>query len=122
MRSNRPQENLALAPPAQADAGISPFDRGLLGFPRNFARFVGQPLSWEREAWLKAGLASAGIGALLLLDDPIRDAVQDAQSDATDDLAEVFGPFGDLGLGAAGTLATYAAAEMVDHPASSGSG
>lgn len=108
---------LAFAPRAQADDRISPLDREwLLGFPRNVARLVTEPLSWEREAWLKAGSVGAGIGALLLVDDPVRDAVQDARSDATDDLADVIRPFGDLGAGAAGTLATYAAGEIVDQP------
>jgi len=108
---------LALAAPVEAENEISPLDREwLLGFPRNVARFVAQPLSWEREAWLKAGLVSAGIGGLFLLDDPIRDAVQDARGDASDTVADIFRPFGDLGAGAAGTLAIYAAGEIAGQP------
>lgn len=107
----------ALAPPAHADDGIDPLDREwLLGFPRNVARVVTAPLSWEREAWLKAGLIGAGIGGLFALDDPIRDAVQDGRGEASDTAADIFRPFGDLGAGAAGTLATYAAGEIARRP------
>ena len=103
--------------PSQSKADVSPLDRDwLLGFPLNTARFVGQPLAWDRDDWAKASVIVAGVAGLALLDRPIQDAAQGLRSGTTDAFADALRPFGNTGIAAAGALATYVIGEVTDTP------
>jgi hypothetical protein len=52
------------------------------------------PLRWDDSDWMTAGWVAGGTGLLLILDEEIRDGFEDSRSSTTDDLANVFEPFG----------------------------
>jgi len=52
------------------------------------------PLYWEKREWLWLGAASAGLGAMTLLDKPFADFVHRNHNDATDVVARNIDPFG----------------------------
>ena len=65
------------------------------------------PLRWQAKDWLKASLVLGATGGLFLLDDEIRDFVQDERSTTTDDIASVFEPFGNGGYTFGGLVGFY---------------
>jgi membrane-associated phospholipid phosphatase len=65
------------------------------------------PLRWNGSDWLKAALVLGTTGAFFTLDDEIRDFVQDERNETTDDIAEVFEPFGNGGYTFTGLVAFY---------------
>ncbi len=52
------------------------------------------PSRWDRSDWIMAGWVAGGTGMLFALDEEIRDIFEDARSSTTDDLANIFEPFG----------------------------
>ncbi|MBT6716988.1 MAG: phosphatase PAP2 family protein [Nitrospina sp.] len=52
------------------------------------------PSRWDRSDWIMAGWVAGGTGMLIALDEEIRDTFEDARSSTTDDLANIFEPFG----------------------------
>jgi len=52
------------------------------------------PSRWDRSDWLTAGLVAGGTAFFIGLDEEIRDGFEDNRSSTTDDLAEIFEPFG----------------------------
>jgi len=65
------------------------------------------PLRWKSTDWLKASLVLGTTGVFFALDDEIRDFVQDERSGTTDDLADIFEPFGNGGYTFPGLVAFY---------------
>jgi len=65
------------------------------------------PLHWKGSDWFKASLVLGATGGLFLLDDEIRDFVQDERSSTTDDVASVFETFGNGGYAFPGLVAYY---------------
>jgi membrane-associated phospholipid phosphatase len=65
------------------------------------------PLRWQARDWVKAGLVLGATGGLFLLDDEIRDFIQDERSTTTDDIASVFEPFGNGGYTFGGLVGFY---------------
>lgn len=87
----------------------------LASYPENARRILLSPLLFDREDWIKAGLALAVTGALIGLDGPIRDVWQDElRGSGTDGASDVFRQFGDLSNLAIGSLGAYALAELFD--------
>ena len=72
-----------------------------------------QPGTAHRIRWYEATSAAAGVGVMMLLDEPVQRLAQRHRNAATDDLAAVFRPAGEpevfgtvsLGLAAAGLVA-----------------
>jgi hypothetical protein len=52
------------------------------------------PSRWDRKDWMTAGLVVGGTGLFVGLDEEIRDAFEDNRSSTTDDLSNIFEPFG----------------------------
>lgn len=52
------------------------------------------PLRWDKSDWATAAVVAGGTGMFFVLDDEIMDDVQGSRSSTTDDLSEVFEPFG----------------------------
>ena len=52
------------------------------------------PSRWDRKDWMTAGLVVGGTGLFIGLDEEIRDAFEDNRSSTTDDLSNIFEPFG----------------------------
>ena len=52
------------------------------------------PLRWDQKDWMTAGLVVGGTGLFIGLDEEIRDAFEDNRSSTTDDLSNIFEPFG----------------------------
>jgi hypothetical protein len=52
------------------------------------------PLRWDQKDWMTAGLVVGGTGLFVGLDEEIRDAFEDNRSSTTDDLSNIFEPFG----------------------------
>lgn len=52
------------------------------------------PSRWDRSDWLTAGLVAGGTAFFIGLDEEIRDYFEDNRSSTTDDLANIFEPFG----------------------------
>lgn len=65
------------------------------------------PFRWHTKDWLTASLVLGATGGLFLLDDEIRDFVQDERSTTTDDIAGVFEPFGNGGYTFGGLVGFY---------------
>ena len=65
------------------------------------------PFRWQARDWVKAGLVLGATGGLFLLDDEIRDFIQDERSTTTDDIASVFEPFGNGGYTFGGLVGFY---------------
>lgn len=65
------------------------------------------PFRWRARDWVKAGLVLGATGGLFLLDDEIRDFIQDERSTTTDDIASVFEPFGNGGYTFGGLVGFY---------------
>jgi len=65
------------------------------------------PLRWNTSDWLKASLVLGATGAFFALDDKIQNYVQDKRNGTTDDLANVFEPFGNGGYAFPGLVAFY---------------
>jgi membrane-associated phospholipid phosphatase len=62
---------------------------------KDFTHTLSAPARWDAEEWKTAGLAAAAIlGTGLLLDRPIRDAVQRNQRHGFERIATIFEPFG----------------------------
>lgn len=65
------------------------------------------PLGWGAADWIKTSLVAGATGAFFLLDDEIRDYVQDKRNGTTDDIAAVFEPFGNGNYSLPGLAAFY---------------
>lgn len=65
------------------------------------------PLRWQTKDWVKASLVLGATGVFFALDDEIRDFVQDERNGTTDDLAEIFEPFGNGGYTFPGLVGFY---------------
>jgi len=65
------------------------------------------PLRWQARDWVKAGLVLGATGGLFLLDDEIRDFIQDERTATIDDIASVFEPFGNGGFTFGGLVGFY---------------
>ena len=65
------------------------------------------PLGWDTSDWIKTSLVVGATGAFFLLDDEIRDYVQDKRNGTTDDISEIFEPFGNGGYTFPGLVAFY---------------
>lgn len=52
------------------------------------------PSRWDRKDWMTAGLVAGGTGLFIGLDEEIRNAFEDNRSSTTDDLSNIFEPFG----------------------------
>ncbi len=55
---------------------------------------LSSPVGWKKDDWLTFSLGALGVGAVALLDKPIRDGVQRNRTDATDDAAKILERFG----------------------------
>jgi membrane-associated phospholipid phosphatase len=69
------------------------------GFPKTVARDVRgvftAPAHWEKPEWRSATIKAAIVaGSMLLLDEPVRDYVQEHRNGTTDRIAKAFEPFG----------------------------
>ncbi len=67
-----------------------------LGIFSDARYIVTSPLRWNGKDWLKAGAVLGVTGGLIALDNDIQERVQDNRTAATDDLARVFEPFGNV--------------------------
>ena len=65
------------------------------------------PLNWNTSDWVKASLVLGTTGAFFALDNDIRKLVQDNRSSTTDDLANIFEPFGNGAYTFPGLVAFY---------------
>lgn len=52
------------------------------------------PLRWDRRDWLTVSLASLGVAATGLFDEPVRDVIADNKGKTADNIANFFEPFG----------------------------
>ncbi|MZG52888.1 MAG: phosphatase PAP2 family protein [Nitrospinae bacterium] len=52
------------------------------------------PYRWDRTDWMTAGLVAGGTGFFIGLDEDIKNFFDDIRSSTTDDLANIFEPFG----------------------------
>ncbi|SLN29587.1 phosphatase PAP2 family protein [Oceanibacterium hippocampi] len=87
----------------------------LLGYPKNLFRVLSAPVHFDGEDWLTAGLVVAAGGAMLFLDEPIRDFWQDdVRNDDTDKAADYLRELGEFDYFLYGSLAAYALAEVAD--------
>jgi membrane-associated phospholipid phosphatase len=107
-----PEDEGEAAPEADAD-GVTIVDGDYLAsYPENARRILISPFLFDRRDWLAAGLVAGATGALILLDEEIRDFWQDdlrgSTSDGASDVFRQFGAFGNLALG---SLGAYALAE-----------
>lgn len=64
------------------------------GILSDIAYTATSPSRWDRSDWIMAGWVAAGTGMLIALDEEIRDVFEDNRSSTTDDLANIFEPFG----------------------------
>ncbi len=61
------------------------------------SRVVASPFRWDAEHWAAAGLIVAGVGVMMLADEPFRDFWQDdVRGDTTDDFADFGDTVGDF--------------------------
>jgi membrane-associated phospholipid phosphatase len=65
------------------------------------------PLRWQARDWLKASLVLGTTGAFFALDNEIQDFVQDERNGTTDDIADIFEPFGNGGYTFGGLAGFY---------------
>ena len=67
------------------------------------------PVRWRKPDWRSVGIkAAVVVGSLTLLDEPVRDYVQDHKGNTTERIANAFEPFG----------AEYAIGALADSPRS----
>lgn len=105
----------ALASPACADDGISPINTDyLLSYPLDTLRLVANPVHWKKEDWMVAGVVTAGIGGLFLLDESIN-SLSKHNPGAGDTMATIFKPFGDSYYMVGASAALWAAGEATDN-------
>ena len=64
------------------------------------------PHRWDRTDWMTAGLVMGGTGFFIGLDEEIKNFFEDTRSSTTDDLANIFEPFGN-GIITIPTLAAF---------------
>lgn len=80
------------APPAEVERLFSR-EYGKLLF--DDARYIlTAPARWGRQEWLTFSLATAGVGAALILDRPVQERIQRNRNGTTDRIAEIVEPFG----------------------------
>lgn len=65
------------------------------------------PLRWKAKDWLKASLVLGTTGVFFALDDEIQEFIQDERNGTTDDIANIFEPFGNGGLTFGGLVGFY---------------
>jgi membrane-associated phospholipid phosphatase len=63
-------------------------------YTRDAKSLAAAPLHWNAARWRKAALVTAGLAATMLLDDEIREVVQENRSEFTEDLSDVITPWG----------------------------
>ena len=64
------------------------------------------PFRWDRRDWMTAGLVMGGTGFFIGLDEEIENFFEDTRNSTTDDLANIFEPFGN-GIITIPTLAAF---------------
>lgn len=74
------------------------------------------PLRWKSRDWLKASLVLGATGVLFALDDDIQEFIQDERSSTTDDIANIFEPFGNGGYTFTGLAAFYVYGHFFKNP------
>gem|GEM_PF-252836 len=74
------------------------------------------PLRWKGSDWFKASLVLGTTGVFFALDDEIRTFVQDKRSSTTDNLANVFEPFGNGGYALPGLVGFYLYGHFFKNP------
>lgn len=74
------------------------------------------PLRWKAADWIKASLVLGTTGVLFALDDDIQEFFQDERSSNTDNLAEIFEPFGNGGYTFTGLAAYYVYGHFFKNP------
>jgi len=74
------------------------------------------PLHWKGSDWFKASLVVGVTGAFFTLDDEIRSFVQDKRSGTTDNLANIFEPFGNGGFALPGLVGFYLYGHFFKNP------
>jgi hypothetical protein len=103
------------AEPSQRDQAVPVCDSCGAGKTFRFdAREVfTSPVRWQKREWRSAAIKTGAIvGSMWLLDEPVRDYIQDHRSSAGDRVAKTFEPFGERY--AAGVLAGFA---LIGHAA-----
>lgn len=56
--------------------------------------FAIAPLSWEKKEWTALGLGAVAVGATILIDEDVREAIDGASNRSTQSLADAVEPFG----------------------------
>jgi len=65
-----------------------------MGIFSDIAYTATSPSRWENSDWMMAGAVAVGTGFFIGLDEEIREVFKDTRSSTTDDLANLFEPFG----------------------------
>ena len=63
-------------------------------YARDAKSLAAAPLHWDSSRWRKVATVTAGLAATMLLDDEIREIVQENRSDFTEDLSDIVTPWG----------------------------
>jgi len=77
-------------------------------FAEDAVRIVGAPAWWKQKDWLLFGALTAGTGLLVWQDDEIRETFQRNRGRTTDELADIFRPFGAANYVQPALLGTFA--------------
>jgi len=80
---------------ASAAENDSYFRDYIVSYPHTVGKAISAPLNWETSDWLKAGGVIAICGSLYLLDEEIRDFIQDNRTDSGDNILTGFKQFGE---------------------------
>lgn len=89
----------------------------LLSYPENLWRIVSAPVNFDTNDWLIAGGVAGTTGLLLLADKEINDTWRDdIRSGTVDDFLDVMELFGSSRIIVLGSVAGYAAGEVVGSP------
>ena len=73
------------------------------------------PSRWDRKDWMTAGLVVGGAGLFIGLDEEIRDAFEDNRNSTTDDLSNIFEPFGNGAITIPALAGFYIFGHVVDN-------
>lgn len=77
-------------------------------FVEDGVRIGAAPVWWKKKDWLRLGVLIAGTGVLVWQDDEIRETFQKNRGRTTDDLADIFRPFGAANYVQPALLGTFA--------------
>jgi len=65
-----------------------------MGIFSDIAYTATSPMRWDDSDWMTAGWVAGGTGLLFILDEEIRDVFESNRSSVTDDISNIFEPFG----------------------------